>query len=159
MDLAFRRFKEYLIGSPKTVTVVTDHKPLVPVFNKGRSGTIRAQRIKLNHQNILYVLQYRKGISNISDYMSRHGKILSKLPLDQQKESEESANLLYVSHSTQVVDRIGIGRIAIETRKDETLSKVQAYIRKEKEYQIKKLRKLGDFLQSWMSSLWLLTES
>ena len=98
IDLALRRFKEYLIGSPNPVTVVTDHKPLIPVFNKRRSGTIRAQRIKLNHQNISYVLHYRKGASNISDYMSRHGKMLSKLPVSQQKESEESTNLLYLCY-------------------------------------------------------------
>ena len=130
VDLALRRFSEYLIGSPRPITVVTDHKPLVPVFNDRRKGSIRAQRIKLNHQNIPYVLQYHKGSANISDFMSRHGKPLHMLTIEQQKESEESSNLLYMLHSTQVVDRMGIGHIATETLKDETLSKIQAFIRK-----------------------------
>ena len=67
VDLALRRFREYLIGSPRVITIVTDHKPLVPVFNDRRHGSIRAQRIKLNHQNIPYILQYHKGSANISD--------------------------------------------------------------------------------------------
>ena len=62
--------------------------------------------------------------------MSRHGRPLSKLPVDQQRESKESYNLLYTLHSTQVVDRIGIGLIATETMKDETLSRIQYWIRK-----------------------------
>ena len=130
VDLALRRFREYLIGSPRPITVVSDHKPLIPVFNGRRQGSIRAQRIKLNHQNIPYVLEYRKGSANISDYMSRHGKPLCKLSVEQQRESEESSNLLYMLHSTQVVDRIGIGLIATETMKDETLSKIQTMIKK-----------------------------
>ena len=62
--------------------------------------------------------------------MSRHGKPLRKLSVDQQKESEESTNLLYMLHSTQDVDRIGIGQIATETMKDEALSRIQSFIRK-----------------------------
>ena len=33
IDFALRRFRNYLVGAPCEVIVVTDHKPLVPIFN------------------------------------------------------------------------------------------------------------------------------
>ena len=130
MDFGLRRFREYLVGSPITVTVVTDHKPLLSIFNGRRRGSIRTQRIKLNHQDIPYSLVYRKGKTNIADYMSRHSKPLHKLSSTEQKENQEISNLLYMLHSTQVVDYISIGKISEETRKDKVLCKIQNMIRK-----------------------------
>ena len=51
-DFGLRRFREYLVGSPSIIKVVTDHKPLVPIFNGRRKGSLRTQRIKLNHQDM-----------------------------------------------------------------------------------------------------------
>ena len=62
VDFGLRRFREYLVGSPSIVKVVTDHKPLFPVFNGRRNGSLRTQRIKLKHQDIPYILEFQKGI-------------------------------------------------------------------------------------------------
>ena len=48
VDFGLRRIRECLVGSPKEITIVTDHKPLLAVFK--RKGSIRSQMIKLNHQ-------------------------------------------------------------------------------------------------------------
>ena len=109
VDFGLRRFREYLVGAPVLVEVVTDHKPLEPIFNGRRHGCIRTQRIKLNHQDVPYTLKYQKGKKNVADYMSRHAKPLPKLPISEQKESQELSNLLYMLHSTPCVYHISIG--------------------------------------------------
>ena len=129
IDFGLRRFREYLVGSPHTVKVITDHKPLVPIFNKNRKGSVRTQRIRLRHQDIPYVVEYRKGKLNQSDYVSRHSKPLSKIVKEERKECEEFNNLLYTLHSTPVMDHIGLSRIAKETAADPTLTKIQNYVR------------------------------
>ena len=76
LDFGLRRFREYLVGSPTIIKVVTDHKPLVPVFNGRRNCSIRTQRIKLKHQDIPVVVEYQKGSLNRADIMSRQAKPL-----------------------------------------------------------------------------------
>jgi hypothetical protein len=129
VDFGLRRFREYMVGSPQIVKVVSDHKPLVSIFNRKRKGSIRTQRITLRHQDIPYSVEYRKGAFNQADFMSRRAKPLTKLPKKQQAESEELNNLLYTLHTTPVIDHIGLSRIAEETTADGTLSKIQKYIR------------------------------
>ena len=79
IDFALRRFQNYLVGAPQ-VLIITDHKPLCPIFNSHRHGSIRTNRIKLHHQNINYTVQYQHGKATQPDYLSRHGKPLSSLP-------------------------------------------------------------------------------
>ena len=121
VDFGLRRFREYLVGAPHMIKVITDHKPLVSIFNRSRKGSIRTQRMTLRHQDIPYCVEYRKGALNQSDYMSRHSKPLSKLPKKQREECEELNNLLYSLHTTPVIDHIGLARIAEETSADKTL--------------------------------------
>ena len=130
VDFALRRFREYLVGSPSVVTVVTDHKPLVPIFNKNKKGSIRTHRVRLRHQDIPYVIEYRKGKLNQSDFISRHSKPLEQLPGEERAESEELNNLLYALHITPIMDCIGIAAIARETAADPTLSKIVSYVKK-----------------------------
>ena len=149
VDYGLRRFREYLVGSPLVVRVVTDHKPLVPIFSGGRNGSVRTQRIKLRHQDVPYSLEYRKGKLNQSDYLSRHAKPLSKLCSDEQKEPEELNNLLYALHSTPVMDHIGLAAIAIETASDKVLNKIcklvksgQNWIPKTEEAAVQKFKQI-----------------
>ena len=130
VDFALSRFREYLVGSPTPITVVTDHKPLVSIFNGRRNGSIRTQRIKLKHQDIPFVVEYQKGKLNQSDYLSRHAKDFSLIPDVQQKEADEFSNLLYTLHTTPVVDHISLARISKQTETDEVLSKLAEIIRK-----------------------------
>ena len=55
------RFRNYLVGSPEIVVVITDHKPLCSIFNGTRHGSIRTERIKLLHQDIPYCVEYCRG--------------------------------------------------------------------------------------------------
>ena len=130
VDFALRRFREYLVGSPSVVTVVTDHKPLVPIFNQNKRGSIRTHRVKLRHQDIPYVIEYRKGKLNQSDFISRHSKPLEQLSVEQRAEPEELNNLLYALHTTPVMDCIGLSTIAKETAADSVLSKIVSYVKK-----------------------------
>ena len=58
VDFALRRFRNYIVGSPYQIMVVTDRKPLVQVFNNSRPGSIRTERIKIRHQDVRYELVY-----------------------------------------------------------------------------------------------------
>ena len=50
--------------------LLTDHHPLLSIFNGERNGSIRTEHIKLRHQDIRFLLQYKKGIPNPADYLS-----------------------------------------------------------------------------------------
>ena len=88
VDFGLRRFRYYCVGGP-SVTVITDHKPLLGVFRSTRTGSIRSERIKLRHQDVRYELLWRKGTSNPADYMSRHSVPLNLLPKDIRSETAE----------------------------------------------------------------------
>ena len=49
VDFGLRQFCHYLIGGPQ-VNVITDHKPLVSIFQNKRLGSLYLDRIKLRHQ-------------------------------------------------------------------------------------------------------------
>ena len=129
IDFALRRFRNYLVGSPDQVEVVTDHKPLRNIFNGNRKGSVRTERVKLRHQDIRFHVTYQKGKINQADYLSRHGKPIEKLSPDEQNEAEDLNNLLYMLHTTPVMDHIGLATIATETEKDETLQKLSELIK------------------------------
>ena len=128
IDLGLRRFRNYLVGSPNPVQIITDHKPLCPVFNSNRAGSIRAERIKLRHQDIRYTVNYRKGKLNLTDYISRHAKPMSQLSTEEKAEAKELDSLLYLLHSTPVTNAIGLKTIAYETAKDTTLKDLKNII-------------------------------
>ena len=130
VDFGLRRFREYLVGSPSIIKVVTDHKPLVPVFNGRRNGSLRTQRIKLKHQDIPYILEFQKGSLNRVDIMSRQSRALSSLTLEEQKETHELNNLLYMLHSTPIVDHISLADISRKTDADPVLSRVRDLVKK-----------------------------
>ena len=149
VDYGLRRFREYLVGSPLIVRVVTDHKPLVPIFNSRRKGSVRTQRIKLRHQDVPYSLEYRKGKLNQSDYLTRHAKPLNKVSVEEQREPEELNNLLYALHSTPVMDHIGLSTIASQTAADRVLKRIckfvkagQTWIPKEEETAVQKFKQI-----------------
>ena len=119
-----------MVGSPSIVKVVRDHKSLVPVFNGRRNGSLRTQRIKLKHQDIPYILEFQKGSLNRVDIMSRQSRALSSLTLEEQKETHELNNLLYMLHSTPIVDHISLAEISRKTDTDPVLSRVRNLVRK-----------------------------
>ena len=149
IDFALRRFRNYLVGAP-VVTIVTDHKPLCPIFNARKQGSIRTDRIKLRHQDINYFIEYQRGKANQSDYLSRHGKPFSTLPENEQLEADELHNLLYMLHTTPVMDQLGISSISKYTEEDPTLSELLKIVKSGKTWipktSSKKLQKFGPIL-------------
>ncbi|PIK51997.1 hypothetical protein BSL78_11109 [Apostichopus japonicus] len=64
-------FYLYLYGSK--FTVITDHKPLVPLFNRSNSSPpARIERWMLHLQQYDFSLDYQPGATNPADYLSRH---------------------------------------------------------------------------------------
>ena len=54
IDYALYRFRQYILGSPKTIYVVADHMPLCSVFNGTRIGSIRTERYKQRNQDVRF---------------------------------------------------------------------------------------------------------
>ncbi len=130
IDFALRRFRNYIVGSPIEIQVITDHKPLCSIFNGNRKGSIRTERIKLRHQDIRFVVTYQRGKVNQSDYLSRHAKPITALPQEEQTEADDLNNLLYLLHTTPAIDCLGISTIAQATHEDPTLQKIATLIKK-----------------------------
>ena len=128
-DFELRHFRNYIVGAPN-VEIITDHKPLCPIFNIHRQGSIRTNRIKLRHQDINYQGIYQKGKLNQSEYLSRHGKPFELIPETEQKETEDLHNLPYTRHTTPIIDSIGIASIAKATKEDPVLTELMKIIRK-----------------------------
>ena len=92
VDFALMIFRLYLVGAPNDTIIVTDHHPLLSVFNGKRNGSIGTERTKLRHQDIRFSLQHGKGITNPADYLSRHGIPWETLSKNENK--NESADQL-----------------------------------------------------------------
>ena len=130
IDFALRRFRKYIVGSPKDIIIVTDHKPLCSIFNGKKQGSIRTERIKLRHRDISFKLVYQKGKINQADFLSRHATPITTLPIREQNEAEELNNLLFQLHVTPITDCIGLKEIARETKADPILAKISRMVKK-----------------------------
>ena len=64
--------------------------------------------MKLRHQDISFNVEYRKGKVNPTDYLSRRGKPFNEIPKEQQKEADDIRNILYMLHTTPVIDTLGL---------------------------------------------------
>ena len=64
------RLRRYLLGT--TFEVVGDHKPLLSMYNTGRTGPMRAERHKLQLQGYTFQYIWEPGNTNPADYHSRH---------------------------------------------------------------------------------------
>jgi len=68
---AIKRFHLYLYG--KEFTIITDHQPLVSLFNNPESKpSARIERWLMELQRYRFTLEYQPGPSNPADYASRH---------------------------------------------------------------------------------------
>ena len=122
VDFGLRRFRNYVVGAPGSVTVVTDHQPLKPIFENNRPGSIRTERIKLRHQDINYKLEYQKGKLNQADFLSRHAQSGDNA---REQKDDELSNLLYLLHTTPATDCMDMDKVVKETNEDAALSRVK----------------------------------
>ena len=130
VDFGLRRFRKYVVGAPDPISVVTDHKPLCPIFNGRSKGSIRTEKIKMRHQDVRFNVFYQKGKLNQTDFVSRRGKPLHKIPVDEQNELNDLNNLLYMLHTTPIIDHISIATISTETQSDHILKELTKIIEK-----------------------------
>ena len=132
INVSLRRFCSYLLGPLYETVVITDHFPLISIFNGKRSGCIRTKRIKLRQKGIRFDVTYRKGQYNPADYLSRHAVTWDLLIKFEKKESDELTNLLYTLHVSPVIDAVDIKEIAEHNSKDPILNQLKELIKSEK---------------------------
>ena len=128
VDYGLRRFRNYILGAPDVITIITDHKPLLAVFNGNRSGSIRTEKIKARNQDINYKLIYQSGKTNESDFISRRAKPFKLLPTSEKYEADEINAHLYMLHTTPITDRIGLDKIAAQTEEDPILKELKKVV-------------------------------
>ena len=68
---AVEHFHLFLYG--KAFTLITDHKPLEVIYGSCKSKpSARIERWVLRLQPYRFIVQYRPGVDNPADYLSRH---------------------------------------------------------------------------------------
>ena len=117
-------FHLYLYGS--SFRVVTDHKPLVPLFNRPNSKPpLRIERWILKLQEYEFELVYKKGKLNPAYYMSRHPLPTTKSSDHEDKMTEEFVNMIT---QNAVPKTLTIDDIREATVKDEVLQQCMVAI-------------------------------
>lgn len=108
-------FRLYLYGG--VFKVVTDHRPLVPLFNNPHSKPptrIERWMIKLLEYN--FEVEYQPGKSNPADYFSRHPiQMTEHKPPREEKMAEEHVNFI-TAHA--LPKTVGLDDIVQATRQD-----------------------------------------
>ena len=107
-------FHLYLFGN--SFKIVTDHKPLVPLFNNPHSKpTTRIERWLLKLQQYEFIMEYKPGKDNPSDFMSRHPR---KITDNLTQLTEEHVNFV-VTNATP--NSISLDEIKEATQQDPVL--------------------------------------
>ena len=130
VDFGLRRFRQYVAGDPKPVSVITDHKPLISIFRNTRRGSIRTDRIKLRHQDINYEVLYSAGAGNRADFMSRHATSLENVPDQWKEEAHELEKTVWSLNLSPYSEAVSLSDIIEETKKDKTLSRLMSHIKR-----------------------------
>lgn len=117
-------FRLYIYGRP--IQVVTDHKALVPMFNKSNSKPPpRIERWMMKLQDYDITVVFSPGSTNPADYMSRHPISKScdmvNMVMSEQQLTEQNVNFV-ISHS--MPKAISMDQMVTSTKNDRTLSNV-----------------------------------
>ena len=99
LDFALRYLRNYLVGAPDSIKLVTGRKPLLSIFNGNRKGSIRSEKVKMRHQDINFEVIYQEGKFNQTDFISRRGKPLDQVPVEEREELDDLNNLLYMHYT------------------------------------------------------------
>ena len=124
-------FHLYIYGKP--ATVITDHKPLVTIYNDPKSKPpARIERWTLRLQPYRVNIVYQKGRDNPADFMSRHPEKNTLTTSRQQKVAEEFVDYLATTSTPKAMK---LDEIATATAQDPTLQAVIGAIRSGNWYQ------------------------
>jgi hypothetical protein len=116
---SIKRFHLYLYG--KEFTVVTDHKPLVSLFNNPTSKpSARIERWLMELQRYRFTVEYRPGKENPADYASRHP--LTQLS-DESDTTETEAYIAYIAKNA-VPKALTLAEVVSSTKTDALLQAV-----------------------------------
>ena len=117
-----RKFEMYLLGAD--FTVVTDHQPLVSLFNSPRKpGPFRVERIRLKLMGFSFRVLYKSGKWNPSDYLSRHPRPITNSSVEELEESLE-LECYAVDRMNSKLPALFMTTIRTATLKDPVLSKI-----------------------------------
>ena len=122
---ACEKYHLYVYGKP--FTVVTDHKPLEPLYNDPRSKPpARIEQWALKLQPYNFTVMYRAGKDNPADYMSRHTSITTQQSSREAKVAEEYINFV----TTNAVPKaLSVDEIKSATKGDSSLQAKIATVR------------------------------
>lgn len=115
----------YVFGT--TITVVTDHKPLLGIFGKAGLPAVvatRLQRYQIRASIFNFVLRYRKGALNVlADFGSRHPG--PEAPNGEDRQEEERAQVNCVSNNPK---ELNLNLIRMKTEEDDFLLTLRNYV-------------------------------
>ena len=121
---AIKRFHLFVYGTD--FKVITDHKPLVSLFNNPSSKpSARIERWLLDLQQYRFTVEYRPGPSNPADYASRHpvGDAESR-----KYEAEAEAHVAFVARNA-VPKAVTLSEIEAVVANDPTLQAVMSAVK------------------------------
>ena len=119
----YHHFRMYLLGSH--FKVVTDHKPLLSIFNSPTSqASARIENWRLKLQSFTFEALYSRGDLNPADYLSRHLQGDTKCDLIAES-AEQYVNFVMPQATPMALSR---EEISEATRKDATLQGVMRLI-------------------------------
>jgi transposase InsO family protein len=120
-----RRFHLYLYG--KEFTVVTDHQPLVSLFNNPESKpSARIERWLMELQRYRFIVEYQPGPSNPADYASRHP---TRSPTSEDNDIEDADQYVsYITHNA-IPKAMTLAEVETATANDPLLQAVMSCLR------------------------------
>ena len=86
----------------------------------------------MHHQDIWFHVEYQKGKLNMTDFMTRRAKPWERVLKSEHNEADDLNNLLYMLHTTPVMNNIGLTTIAKHTKSDAILNDLTALIKQGK---------------------------
>ena len=124
------RNKMYLYGIQ--FEVITDHQPLVPLYNKPRNnGPVRVERHRVKLQGFDFHVKYEPGKSNPCDYNSRHPLALPVYCEENMEEfGIEEGTEIYINAviADDLPDAVTYHILKRETNHDDALAMLKADI-------------------------------
>ena len=103
--------------------MVTDHKPLVNLYNNPRKqGPARVEHHRLKLQGYRFEVRYEKGETNPSDYNSRHPLPLTR---EQQDNATEDAFFVNAIIDKDIPDALTEKMVQDATNQDDRLARLK----------------------------------
>ncbi|XP_015124738.1 uncharacterized protein LOC107046602 [Diachasma alloeum] len=116
------RFRQYILG--KEVTVESDHKPLIPIFNKPMSEIpVRLQKMRLRLQGCDINVKYKQGkYLHIADALSR-----AHLLDSEEDEKDLETQILFINYRDYMSEG-KLEKFVRETEKDKNLQIMKHFV-------------------------------